>query len=135
MGLVAALAYAGYAAAQALAFETRLSTAPVDARSQAAMTGQGIVTVTLSGTRLVIDGSFEGLKQPASGAHLHLGAAIGVRGPAVYALDVTKATKGVVAASIELPAEHVQALQAGRFYIQIDGDATPEGNLWAWLVP
>jgi hypothetical protein len=131
----AALVYTGYAAAQALAFDTRFSTAPVDARSQAAMTGEGHVMVTLSGNRLVVEGAFEGLQRPATTAHLHLGAAKGVRGPSIHALEVTRATHGVVAASIQLSAEHVDALRAGRIYIQIDGEETPEGNLWAWLVP
>lgn len=125
----------GYAAAQALAFETRLSTAPVDARSQAAMTGEGRVSVTLMDDRLVIEGTFEGLQKPASAAQLHLGPAVGVRGPAIHDLDITKATQGVVAASIRLSASEVDALQAGRIYLEIDGEATPEGNLWAWLVP
>ena len=133
--LAVAFLSAGYAAAQALAFETRFSTAPVDARSAAAMTGQGRVAVTLSGDRLVIDGTFEGLQKPATGARLHLGPAIGVRGPAIHELDVTKATKGVVAASIRLSAREVDALRAGLIYVEIDGEATPEGNLWAWLVP
>ena len=135
MTALAAALYAGYAAAQALAFETRFSTAPVDARSAPAMTGQGRVSVTLSGDRLVIEGTFDGLQRPASGAHLHLGSAIGVRGPAIHELEVTRATQGVVAASIRLSAREVDALRAGLIYVEIDGEATPEGNLWAWLVP
>jgi hypothetical protein len=126
---------AGYAVAQALAFDVRLTPAPVDARTQASVTGEGVASVTLSGRRLVIEGTFTGLKLPASTAHLHLAPAIGVRGPAIYDLDVTKATKGVVAASIELSAQHAEAVQAGLLYLQIDGDETPEGNLWGWLIP
>jgi hypothetical protein len=133
--MVGALLCAGYAWAQALAFQVRLSPAPVDARSQASTTGEGLASVTLSGRRLVIEGTFEGLKLPATAAQLHLGAAIGVRGPAIHDLDVTKATKGVVAASIELSVQHVEALEAGRLYIQIDGAETAEGNLWGWLIP
>ena len=133
--LVAALLCAGYAAAQALAFETRLSPAPVDARSQASTTGEGSASVTLSGRRLVIEGTFEGLQKPASAAHLHLGAAVGARGPSIHDLDVSRATQGVVTASIELSPQHAEALRAGLLYIQIDGEETPEGNLWGWLIP
>jgi hypothetical protein len=135
MALVGVLLCAGYAAAQALDFEVRLTPAPVDARSQASVIGEGLAKVTLSGRRLVIEGSFTGLKLPASTAHLHLASAIGVRGPAIHDLDITKATKGTVAASIELSAQHAEALEAGLLYIQIDGDETPEGNLWGWLIP
>jgi hypothetical protein len=135
MVIAAALLYAGYAAAQALAFDVRLTPAPVDARSQASVIGEGLATVTLSRRRLVIEGTFTGLKLPASSAHLHLAPAIGVRGPAIHELDVTKATKGMVAASIDLSAQHAEALEAGLLYIQIDGDETPEGNLWGWLIP
>jgi hypothetical protein len=135
MAIVAASLCAGYAAAQALAFEVRFSPAPVDARSQASTTGEGAANVTLSGRRLVIEGTFAGLKLPASTAHLHLGATVGARGAAIYDLDVTQATSGVVAASIELSPEQVEALYAGRLYVQIDGQETPEGNLWGWLIP
>jgi hypothetical protein len=130
-----ALLCAGYAAAQALAFDVRLTPAPVDARTQASVTGEGRASVTLSGRRLVIEGTFTGLKLPASMARLHLASAIGVRGPAIHDLEVTKATKGMVAASIELSAPHAEALEAGLLYIQIDGEETPEGNLWGWLIP
>lgn len=99
------------------------------------MTGEGRVSVTLRGDRLVIDGTFEGLQRPATAAQLHLGPAVGVRGPAIHDLEVTNATNGVVAGSIRLSAREVDALQAGRIYLEIDGEATPEGNLWAWLVP
>jgi hypothetical protein len=126
---------ASYAAAQRLALDVRLTPAPVDARTQASVTGEGLASVTLSGRRLVIEGTFEGLKLPASTAHLHLASAIGVRGPPIHDLDVTKATKGMVAGSVELSAQHAEALEAGLLYIQIDGDETPEGNLWGWIIP
>jgi hypothetical protein len=135
MAIAGALLCAGYAGAQALAFDVRLTPAPVDARSQASVIGEGVANVTLSGRRLVIEGTFTGLKLPASTAHLHLAPAIGVRGPAIHDLEVTKATKGMLAASIELSAQHAEALEAGLLYIQIDGDETPEGNLWGWLIP
>lgn len=126
---------AGYAAAQSLAFDVRLTPAPVDARTQASVTGEGAASATLRGRRLIIEGTFAGLQLPASTAHLHVGPAIGVRGPAIYAVEVTQATSGTVAGSIELSAEHVEALRAGRLYLQIDGAETPEGNLWGWLIP
>lgn len=135
IAMVGALLCAGHVVAQALAFEVRLAPAPVDARTQSSVTGKGLANVTLSGRRLVIEGEFAGLKLPASSAHLHLGGAVGVRGPAIHDLDVTQATQGVVAASIELSAQQVEALRAGLLYIQIDGEETPEGNLWGWLIP
>jgi hypothetical protein len=135
IAIVGASLSAGYAAAQALAFDVRLSPAPVDARTQASVTGEGLVNVTLSGRRLVIEGTFEGLQLPATAAQLHLGSAVGARGPAIHDLDVTQAKSGVVAASIELSEQQAEALERGLLYIEIDGQETPEGNLWGWLIP
>jgi hypothetical protein len=125
---------ASYALAQSSAFEARLSPAPVDARSQASITGKGQATAALDGPRLVVQGTFEGLQAPATSAHLHSSPALGVRGPAVYDLDVSHAVEGTVSGSIELSARHIEALQAGLLYVQIDGESTPEGNLWGWLL-
>jgi hypothetical protein len=125
----------GHAAAQSEVFETRLATVPIDARSQASITGEGDAMATLDGRRLTITGSFTGLRGSARTAHLHLSAVTGVRGPAIYDLEVTAATEGTIHASLELSPRHVEALRSGLLYIQIDGEDTPEGNLWGWLLP
>lgn len=133
-GIVAALWF-GHAAAQSPELRARLSTVPIDPASQATTTGEGSVTARLEGRTLVVDGTFEGLQSAATAARLYLGAATGVRGPAIHDLDVTPSADGVVAASVTLSASEIEALSAGRLYVQIDSEAAPEGNLWGWLLP
>jgi CHRD domain len=134
---VAALAVLvlGQAAAQSVEINARLATVPIDARTEAAITGGGEVGARLDGQRLRIDGSFSGLQGAASAAQLHRGSARGVRGPAIHDLEVTPATQGSLQASIELSTADVDALRAGRLYVQIDSESAPDGNLWAWLIP
>ena len=134
MAVAVAALCAGYAVGQSSEFRARLAPTPVDARSQASITGQGQASATLDGRRLVVAGTFEGLQGPAATAHLHLSPAIGVRGPTIYDLDVSHATQGNVSGSLQLSARHVEALRAGLLYVQIDGESTPEGNLWGWLL-
>jgi len=131
----AALCLSSYAWAQSLELHTRLSPVPIDLGTLALITGHGSADATLDGRRLVVSGTFEGLQGPASAARLHLSAATGVRGPAIYDLEVTHAAEGDVDGSLQLSAEHAEALREGRIYIQIDTENTPEGNLWGWLLP
>lgn len=91
-------------------------------------------TATLNGTKLTINGSFGGFKNPASSAQIHTGPAMGVRGPVVADLTVTKATKGTITGTVDLTADQVNLLKNGRLYIQIHNTNTPEGALWGWLL-
>jgi len=115
-------------------FQARLGRMPVDARNQASVSGLGNATAELDGDTLVVSGRFEGLQGPATAASLHMGPAVGVRGPAVHVLEVTAAADGALRGSIELTSEQVAALRAGRLYIQVDSSAAPDGNLWGWLL-
>ena len=115
-------------------FQARLGRMPVDARNQASVTGLGQATAELDGDTLIVSGRFDGLQGPATAANLHLGLAVGVRGPAVHALEVTAAVGGALRGSIELTSEQIAALRAGRLYIQVDSSAAPDGNLWGWLL-
>ena len=91
-------------------------------------------TGTLTGTKLVVYGSFEGFKNPASIAQIRTGPSMGVRGPVVFELTVTKATKGTISGTFDLTAEQVNLLKSSRLYIQIHNTNTPEGALWGWLL-
>jgi CHRD domain len=124
----------GLASAQP-GFNAHLSTVPIDSRSQAQITGHGMASASLTGRALSLSGSFEGLQGAASGAQLHMGPATGVRGPAILDIEVTHAANGTLSASLELDASQVEALRAGRLYVQIDSESAPEGNLWGWLLP
>jgi hypothetical protein len=134
----AALAAAGMALAWPAApqekFHTRLAPVAMDATMRANVAGIGTATATLSGNKLAVDGTFEGLRTPATTAHLHLSRVAGVRGPAMLDLTVTHAISGGVSGSFDLNPEQVEALKKGRFYIQIESEKAPDGNLWGWLM-
>ena len=62
-------------------YKTRLSALPADAKTRPDLAGTGSVTATLSGTKLTVNGTFEGLKTNAVSAKLQNGVVAGVRGP------------------------------------------------------
>jgi hypothetical protein len=131
---IVAAALVAAAGAQAEEFAVRLGRMPVDSRTQASVTGLGRAVADLDGAVLRIDGEFAGLQGPATIASLRLGKATGARGPVIEALDVTHGKDGRVSGSIRLDADQLEALHAGRLYIQIDSESAPEGNLWGWLL-
>ena len=122
-----------WAAAAEEKFHTRLAPVSMDATMRATVAGIGTATATLAGTKLTITGTFEGLLSPATTAQLHLSRVAGVRGPAVFDLTASHATSGSVSGTIDLNADQVEALRKGRFYIQIQSEKAPDGNLWGWL--
>lgn len=115
-------------------FRARLSMVPIDPATAAAVTGVGEATATLDGETLVVSGTFKGLKGPATGAKLHSGPFTGVRGEPFADLTVTPSTTGSISGSIELSPAQLEALRAGRVYIQLASETAPDGNLWGWLL-
>ena len=116
-------------------FKARLSVIPIaSANSRNTVDGIGAVTATLSGGKLTINGTFEGLKSPATIAKVHQGVLMGVRGKPVFDLTVTKATQGNINGTLSLTPEQVQGLRNGHLYIQIHSEGAPDGNLWGWLL-
>ncbi len=116
-------------------FKTRLSPVAMDATMRASVAGSGSVSGRLTGSRLAVGGSFEGLLSPATLAQVHQSAMTGVRGPVVFDLTVTKATSGAIAGSFDLTPEQSEMLGKGRLYVQIHSEKAPDGNLWGWLLP
>ena len=116
----------------ARAYKGRLSPVPVAAASPD-ITGVGSVTATLTGTKLAISGTFEGLASPATFAKLHR-APKGIRGPAVFDLTITPGTSGKIAGSIDLSSAQIEDLARERFYVQLHSEKAPDGNLWGWLL-
>jgi len=114
-------------------FRTRLSVVPITVAMQDTVAGQGSVTATLSGRRLTVMGTFEGLKSPATVARIHL-AARGIRGPAILDLTVTKAASGTISGSLDLTPAQIEELRNRRFYVQLYSERAPDGNLWGWLL-
>ena len=115
-------------------FKARLSTVPVDATMLATVTGSGAVKAALSGNTLMISGSFQGLRSPATRASIHVGPQRGIRGPAVHDVMVSKDKTGTVSGSVELSPSELEALKNGSVYLQIDSERAPDGNLWGWLL-
>ena len=92
------------------------------------------VTGTLVGTKLTVAGTFDNFKHPASIAQIRSGPAMGVRGPVLFDLTVTKATKGTITGTVDLTAAQVDLLKNNRLYVQIHNQNTPEGALWGWFM-
>ena len=126
------------AAQSADTFTARLIWVPISGANRADVTGKGSATATLSGTRLTVAGSFEGLAAPATLARLHAGVAKAARGEAIGDLEITKATSGTISGSVELTAEQLEGLKQGRIYMQVHSEkgVAPDGsNLWGWFLP
>src|SRR5436309_540135 len=83
-------------------YKARLSPVPADARTRAELTGTGTVTAVLTGTKLTVTGSFDGLKTPATVARLHNAVMAGVRGPALVDLTISKAVSGTITGTADL---------------------------------
>ena len=116
-------------------FKGRLSKVPVDAKMLPIIIGIGQATGTLNGSRVTIAGTFEGLGSPATVARLHEAKYIGVHGPVIAELEVTKAATGTVSGQVNLTPEQINSLKAGKLYVQIHSQAGPEGHLWGFLLP
>ena len=115
-------------------FKVRLSPVPMDGGMRATVAGSGSGSASLSGTKLTINGTFDGLRSPATIAKLHRGVATGVRGSAFLDLTVTKAMNGSFSGTFDLTPEQVDSLKKGKLYVQIHSEKAPDGNLWGWLL-
>jgi len=115
-------------------YKARLSPLPADARTRPDLAGIGTATGTVSGSKLTVSGTFEGLKSPATTAQLHSAVAAGVRGPVIGDLMISRATSGTMSGSIELSPPQMESLQKGGIYVQIQSEKAPDGVIWGWLL-
>jgi hypothetical protein len=118
-------------------FTARLGWVPITGAERANVTGKGSVTATLTGSKLALAGTFEGLAGAATAARLHRGVAKGARGPVIVDLTISKAASGSISGSADLTADQVEGLKAGRLYVQVHSEkgVAPDGsNLWGWLL-
>jgi hypothetical protein len=122
------------AAQQTRTFVARLSTVPITVAMQETVAGRGSAKAVLTGNKLTVEGSFEGLRTPATVARIHQ-APRAMRGPAVLELTVAKDVKGTITGSFALTPQQLQALEKGTLYIQVHSEKAPDGNLWGWLLP
>jgi len=115
-------------------FKIRIAPVPLDGSMRTTVAGSGSAMATLSGNKLTITGTFEGMPSAATTARIHHGLATGVRGSPFLDLTVTKAPKGTVSGSFELTPEQLQYLKQGKLYIQIQSEKAPDGTLWGWIL-
>ncbi len=125
----------GSAAIHAATLTFRLSPGPRLVGTRAASSGGGSVAATLEGNKLTLEGSYHGLLAVPTGAHLFMGSLPGVRGPLVADLTVSPATSGALSGSVALNAQQLATLRKGGFYVEIDSDKAPDGDIWGWLYP
>ena len=116
-------------------FRARLSPVPINISMMATIAGGGSLTATLQGKQLVIQGTFEGLRSPATTVQIHR-APKGIPGPVIPNIElvVTKAEKGTLSGTIELTPDQIADLRNGRLYVQVQSERAPDGNLWGWLL-
>jgi hypothetical protein len=114
-------------------FKARLTPVPIDVGMQSTVAGIGEATAVLVGKKITISGTFEGLRSPATSAQIRR-AQKGLRGPVIFDLTVSKAAKGLISGSFELTPAQIADLRGGRWYVQIQSERAPDGNLWGWLL-
>ena len=115
-------------------YKARLTAVPADARTRPTLAGIGTATATLTGSKLTVTGSFEGLLSPATMAQLHGAVAAGVRGPVIGDLTIAKATSGSISGSFDLTPPQVENLRKGGLYVEIHSEKAPDGVIWGWLI-
>jgi hypothetical protein len=123
----------GAAAQSGDTFRARLSPVPINVSMLSTVAGTGSLTATLKGKQLTVQGTFEGLRSPATTVQIRRGPK-GLRGPEILDLMVTKADKGTVSGTVELSPDQIEDLRNGRLYVQIQSQGAPDGNLWGWLL-
>jgi hypothetical protein len=115
-------------------YKARLAPVPIDLTMVATVAGTGLATAQLTGTKLTITGTFEGLRSPATTAQLHKSPIAGVRGPIVADLTVSHDTNGSISGTIDLTEAQIADLDKRRLYVQLQSEKAPDGNLWGWLM-
>src|SRR5712691_10640057 len=115
-------------------YKVRIAPVARDVAMQKNVAGSGSATAVLSGNKLTVTGTFEGMPSAATSAKVHRGLTTGVRGSPFADLTVTKASKGTISGSFDLTPEQVQYLKQGKLYIQIYSEKAPDGTLWGWIL-
>ena len=132
--LAIALATSAFVDAQAAQYRARLAIVPIDIAMQATIAGSGVVTATLKGSTITLNGTFTGLRSAATVARVHRGPRTAMRGAPIGDLTITPGTSGTISGALELTREQVDDLAAGRIYVQLHSEKAPDGNLWGWLL-
>jgi hypothetical protein len=114
-------------------YQARLSPLGVTNATVDTTTGIGSATATLSGNRLLIEATFEGLTGAATAANVRRGAK-GIPGPIVFEAKVPKSSSGQIKEAFELTPDQLKDLREARLYLQIHSEGAPEGSIRGWLL-
>ena len=95
-------------------FRIRMTPVPLDGAMSSTVAGSGSGAATLSGNKLTINATFDGMPSAATAARLHKGITTGVRGSAFQDLTVSKAAKGAVSGAVELTPDQLDSLKKGK---------------------
>ena len=116
-------------------FRGRLSILPVDFSTLGSISGNGTVTSELDGNTLTIDLKFNGLSSPATGVEIR-NAPRGRRGNVALSFQagVPRNIAGRFNQSVTLTNTQITELRAERYYIQLQTEDNPEGELRGWLL-
>ncbi len=114
-------------------YKARLSPVPIDIAMQANVAGSGNLTAMLVGNKLTVNGTFNGLKSPATEAHINRGPK-GIPGPSIHDLTIAKETTGAISGSVDLTPAEVDDLKNERLYVQLNSERAPDGNLRGWIL-
>jgi hypothetical protein len=131
--VLAVVSAAAFAQRASEAFKARLSPLGVTNSTVTLITGSGSVTAVLDGARLRIEATYAGLNGAATAANIRRGAK-GIPGPVIFELAVPKASAGKIEAVLELNAEQLTDLRAGRLYLQVHSERAPDGSIRGWLL-
>jgi hypothetical protein len=113
----------------------RLAPVPIDLAMQDTIAGQGTATATLSGTMLRVEGTYRGLRSPATSVRVHESALPGMRGPLVGSFESGGGTSGTFSGALTVTSDQAAAFAKGRLYVQLQTTGAPDGTLWGWLLP
>ena len=126
----------GLAAVQAAPgpMRARLSPVPIDLAMQETITGLGAATASLAGTTLSLEGTYRGLKSPATTVRVFDSPRPGMRGSLVGEFPSGGGTAGTFKGTLTLSREQAAAYGKGLLYVQLQSERAPDGNLWGWLI-
>lgn len=116
-------------------FETRLSPSPLTDGTRINIVGEGRAKASLDGKMLTVSGNFHGLVSAATTAALYNGAGIAILGPKAFDLTATQDVAGTISGTATLTAKQAADLRHGHFYVQVNSQKAPNGNLTGWLLP
>lgn len=137
LSIAAAIALAGFAASaqQAVIYKAHLTAKDEVPPNASAATGDGTFTLNPATKELTWVVTFTGLTGPATAAHIHGPAAVGVNAGVVVPFDPPKAPAGEIKGSKALTDDQIADLKAGNYYANIHTDTNKGGEIRGQLMP